>query len=326
MAAILVLATLTLAAAQTTPAATTSDSAHGSSGHDSGNAAGNVAASSSGNASADVPPEAAAPLEPAGKVEPHTVMLDPASVAAHDSVLEPKPLPAAPLSLIGGIVRKVDAVHNRVTLQPFGGGDKYVVYLDERSRILNAGREATILEIHPGDRVYVDTQIVGAHVFARTLRVRNSGVAAHASGQIMEVKAGQVSLQDRLSGELIRFLISDHTKVETHGTPSAPSLLQSGSLVDVTFIPGGRRNEAQNITILATPGDSYIFAGLLTHVDLRSGVLALDNQTDGKNYELFFDPGRQGSTAGLTVGTPVAVTASFDGKSYRAIGIKITQP
>ncbi len=71
-------------------------------------------------------------------------MLD-LSAIEHDPLLEPKPLPRADLSLIGGIARKVDTVRNRVTVQPFGGGNKYLIYFDDRTRILSGGRETTAL-------------------------------------------------------------------------------------------------------------------------------------------------------------------------------------
>jgi hypothetical protein len=101
-------------------------------------------------------------------------------------------------------------------------------------------------------------------------------------------------------------------------------MLHSGSLIDVTFTPGGRRGEAQSITIHATPGETYVFAGILTHVDLRDGVLALDDQVDGNNYELYFDPLEQRNVAQLVKGAGVQISANFDGKRYRATSIRVT--
>jgi hypothetical protein len=272
------------------------------------------------------PVASATPLEPTGKGEPHTEMLDISNTpAGHDPLLEPKPLPRANLSLIGGIVRKVDPIHNRLTLQPFGGGNKYMIYFDERSHILSGGRETTVLGIHPGNRVYVDTQALGAQVFARTIQVRTLGGPAQASGQVIGVLGSQVRLQDRLSGQTIRFAISDQTSVTSRSGPVSAAELVSGSLIDVTFIPG-RHSEAQSVTIYASPGKSYVFAGILTHVNLRDGLLALDNQVDGNNYELSFDPLGEKNVGQLVLGTPVTVTASFDGRRYLATSIKITAP
>ena len=232
-------------------------------------------------------------------------------------------LPRADLSLIGGIAGKVDTVHNRLSLKPFGGGNRYLIYFDERTRILSGGRETTVLAIHPGDRVYVDTQALGPRVFARTIHVRGSGGSAQASGQVVEVSDGQVRMEDRLSGQTIQLAVSDRTKIVAHGSPSSVKELHSGSLIDVTLVPGKEQSDAQSITILASPGDSYTFAGVLTHVDLSEGVLALDNRTDGNNYELYFDPLAEKSVNKLVVGAPVSVIANFDGKRYRATSIKV---
>jgi hypothetical protein len=270
------------------------------------------------------PSPAPEPLEPAAAGEPHTEMLDTMNTE-HDPLLEPRPLPRADLSLIGGITRKVDVVRNRIVVQPFGGGNRYLIYFDERTRILSGGRETTVLAIHPGDRVYADTQALGAQVFARTIQVRTVGGSGMASGQVIEVFGGQVRLQDRLTGQTIRFTISDRTKVESRGQPASAGELHSGSLIDVTYMSSKAQNDAQSITIHASPGESYVFAGILTHLDLSAGVLALDNQTDGNNYELYFDPLSEKSIALLVVGTPVWVTASFDGKRYRATAIKVTK-
>jgi hypothetical protein len=66
-------------------------------------------------------------------------------------------------------------------VQPFGGGNKYVIYFDERTRFLSGGRETTVLAIHPGARVYADTQAVDGRVFARTIQVRNASAASVAT-------------------------------------------------------------------------------------------------------------------------------------------------
>jgi hypothetical protein len=270
--------------------------------------------------------DASAPLEPAATGEPHTEMLDTANgPGGHDPLLEPKPLPRADLSLIGGIARKVDAVHNRVTIQPFGGGNRYVIYMDDRTRILSGGHEATVLALRPGDRIYADTQTLGAQVFARTIEVRKVSGPAEASGQVIEVLGGKVRMEDRLSGETIQFAVSERTKVDVRGAAASAGALHTGSLIDVTFVPGGRRSDALSVTIHASPGETYVFAGKLTHVDLRDGVLALDDQVDGNNYELHFDPASEKNVSQLVVGAPVSATASFDGKRYRATSIKVNE-
>jgi len=278
-------------------------------------------------ASPAAPPPAARnpkPVEPVASGAPHTEMLPGNSLP--DSLLDLKPLPRANLSLIGGIARKVDVVHNRVTVQPFGGGDKYLIYFDERTHFLSSGRETTVLEIHPGDRVYVDTQAMDGRVFARSIQVRSTGGAAEASGQVIEMLGRQVRMLDRSTGETVRFAINDRTKVESQGAPTSVEELRSGLLIAVRFTPDGRRSVAQSITIYASPGQSYNFSGILTHVDLRDGLLSLNNKGDGNDYELYFDPLNEKDAGRLVEGTTVSISANFDGKRYRATSIKVTEP
>jgi hypothetical protein len=45
--------------------------------------------------------------------------------------------------------------------------------------------------------------------------------------------------------------------------------------------------------------------------------MVVQNQNDGKTYEIRFDPAR-GSLGDLNVGSDVNVTAEFDGKDYSA--------
>ena len=87
--------------------------------------------------------------------------------------MEPPPIPKGKATLIGGLATAVDHVRNRVTLQPFGGGPKVKLFVDERSHIYRNGVETTILGVHKGDRVYVDTLLDQNNnkIFAKNLRV-----------------------------------------------------------------------------------------------------------------------------------------------------------
>jgi hypothetical protein len=263
------------------------------------------------------------PVEPAAGDQPHTELLDAASGGEHDPLLEPKPLPPARLSLIGGVVRKVDTLRNRLTVAPFGGGPRCEIAFDERSRILRDGRETTVLAIHPGDRVHVDTQALGAQIFARTIQVESGAATAQARGQVLDASGGEFRMMDRMSGETVRISISPRTKVESHGIAVAAAEIHPGALVDVIFAPGAH-GEAQSVSIQASPGQDYTFAGILTNIDISAGVLALDNRSDGNNYELYFDPLTVRELASLVVGAPVSIIASFDGRRYRANSIRVT--
>jgi hypothetical protein len=54
---------------------------------------------------------------------------------------------------------------------------------------------------------------------------------------------------------------------------------------------------------------------------MSSGMIAIENQTDSKMYDIAFDP--DGLPSDLVVGSDVSVSTSFDGKRYKASEIKI---
>ena len=103
----------------------------------------------------------------------------------YDPLLEPPPLPKGKATLIGGIATSVDHVRNHLTVQPFGKGTKVKVFVDERSHIYRNGVETTVLGIHKGDRVYVDTMLDGSKVFAKTVRVITETGLAEVRGQVI---------------------------------------------------------------------------------------------------------------------------------------------
>ena len=68
----------------------------------------------------------------------------------YDPLLETPPLPKGKPTLIGGTATHVDHVRNRLTIQPFGGGPKVKLIVDERSHIYRNGAETTVLGIQKG--------------------------------------------------------------------------------------------------------------------------------------------------------------------------------
>src|SRR5271165_1120133 len=103
----------------------------------------------------------------------------------YDPLLEPPPLPKGKPTLIGGMATSVDHVRNHLTVQPFGKGAKVKVFVDERSHIYRNGVETTVLGIHKGDRVYVDTMLDRDKVFAKNVRVITETGLAEVRGQVI---------------------------------------------------------------------------------------------------------------------------------------------
>jgi hypothetical protein len=245
-----------------------------------------------------------------------------------DPLLDAPPLPAnAKPTLIGGIATSVDRVRNRVTLQPFGAGKKVKLHFDERSHIYRDGRESTILAINKGDRVYADTILVGPDVFATKLRVQSSSGPAEARGQIQAVDGDMLEVRDQLSGQVVTVNLPDDAKIKRKKGNASRDDLKPGALVAMTFTPVSREeNTIREMEILASPGDSYQFFGKVTHLDLSRGFIAIDNQSDGRSYEVRFDPAMAGNARRLNVGTQVNTVAVFDGQAYNARSLEVSDP
>jgi hypothetical protein len=235
------------------------------------------------------------------------------------------PIPAMPegsATLVGGIVRDIDPLNDRLTVQPFGTKSKMKVFFDERSKIYRNGKAVGPIAIHKGDKIYLDTQLDKGKgkVFARNVRVQTRALQADAQGQIVgfNQQRNMVSVRDDLSGQAISFYVRPNASVDNQGHPGSLADLQPGALVTARFLANQEgRNEVDQIVILAAPGSDYNFDGKLTHLDVRNHVLGIENAADGKIYDIRYDP-QKTPIGDLQVGSIVSVTARFNGQQYDA--------
>jgi hypothetical protein len=261
--------------------------------------------------------------------QPTTEMLPQGgSTGSADPLLEPKELPGKPMSLIGGIATKVDPIRNRVELQPFGRGKKVGVRFDDRSHVYRDGRETTVMGIHKGDRVYVDTMLLDGQIFAKNLRVATKTEAAEARGQVIaaDPRTNEITMLDNLTGQNVHFQVTPRTAIQRRGETSTASDLKPGALLDVMFAPGQKGGTAQQVLVLAVPGESFIFAGRVTHLDMSQGTVAIDNESDEKNYTVYFNPSTVEDRDRLTLGSQVTARATFDGRTYHAQQLTLMSP
>ena len=264
--------------------------------------------------------------QPTTSTSPAAKTTETATTEPYDPVMDVPPLPKGKATLVGGTVRKIDRLRNRVTVEAFGGHSMKIGF-DERTHIYRDGAETTQLGIQPGDRVYVDTLLDKTQVFAKNIRVVTALTPANANGQLIgyDPRTGMVAMRDRLSKQPVRFQVGQNTVITRMDKPGSVSDLQPNALVAVKFAPGGaNRGTATEIAIVAPPGQAFQFAGTITHLDFKSGIVAINNHTDDKTYDINFTPGLF-RDSGMALGKEANIVAVFEGTGYRAQTIKVVE-
>lgn len=274
-------------------------------------------------------------MPPAPPPEPKTEILDSSATSGalatdgHDPILDPPPVPATTTTLVGGTISGVDRMRNRLSVQVYGGGH-WTVNFDERTHIFHNGAETTQLALKKGERVYIDTQLDNNQhdIFARNIRVGVATLPADADGQIVDVDSrhSELTLRDTINSVAVRFAVNQETRITSGQTPAEFKDVIPGALVHVRFAAESpNRGLAREIDILAAPGSNFTFAGRVTYLDIHRGVLAVQNLTDDKNYDIRFALNRNPEIKRLGVGMEVWIVATFEGSAYIAQTIKITK-
>jgi Domain of unknown function (DUF5666) len=267
-----------------------------------------VSSSSLSSNAADAPAEGA------------DIALDPASLLP-----DLPSLPKAKASLVGGTIARMDRVRDQLTVQVFGGG-KMKVAFDTRTHIFHDGAEAQASDLRPGDRVYVDTILDGSTVFARSIRLKTSASAGESQGIVVSYRTdtGELLVRDAISPRPLKIHLTSSTRL-VHGdkTVSTGELIP-GTLIAIKFGMKDGLDLAREISVLAVPGNNFTFAGRVTAVDLRLGLLVINSATDGKTYEISFDPSALGVDDRLRPSADVSVLTRFDGSRYIAQNVTVT--
>ncbi len=277
----------------------------------------------------------AATSTPIPQAQPKTDILDSSATSGalvtdgHDPILDPAPVPRTTTTLVGGIITGVDRLRNRLTLHVFGG-NRWTVNFDERTHIFHNGAETTQLALKKGERVYVDTQLDNNKhdIFARNIRVGVAELPADADGQIIAIDAkhNELTLRDTLNSVPVRFAVDPETRISNGQTPAAFKDVKPGTLVHVRFAASSpNRGLAREVSIIAVPGSTFTFAGKVTFLDLHRGLIAVQNNTDDRNYEIHFAPSAVANRDQLGVGRDVLVRATFEGARYMAQSVNLTK-
>jgi hypothetical protein len=240
---------------------------------------------------------------------------------APDKLFDLPPLKHSQASMIGGSLESIDRVRSRFVLRPFGRG-KLTIAFDPRTQFVRGAEVARVQDMHPGDRLYVETVLDGTVVFAKTVHLPKDATSGTALGQIIAYDAaqGRLSIRDQLSSQPVKFRVNSKTITTSAG-------LVAGALVQLTFLPSKDKDAAvvSEILVLAAPGSVFTFSGRITFLDLAAHQLVVANASDDNRYEIQFNPAAVGADtkARLQEGASVSVAARFTGQGYVAESVTV---
>jgi hypothetical protein len=238
------------------------------------------------------------------------------------------PMPKGKSTVLGGTIRDVDPVRDRFVLNVYGEKPMRILY-DERTQVFREGKRISLRDLGPSAHASVQTTLDGASIFAVSVHILSEQSSGDYQGRVASYNpdTGELRLTSGSSREQFRIQVTNQTAFKRDGQsafssqPSSANDLVAGSLVSVQFASNNKgKGAAQEITVLAAPGATFIFSGALSALDMANGSLTLVDAKSNQAYQIFFDPTHQ-SAESLRPGQQVRVSADYDGKRYVATEI-----
>ena len=259
---------------------------------------------------------------PAASDKRPSITLDPRELPADG--LTPDGVPRGKTSLVRGVLKRLDPVHDQLLIRAFGGGDVRVAF-DPRTQMLAGDQHAPFTSIPVGSVVSVDTVMDGGKLFAVSVRAGTT-TASELNGQVVRYDASksQLTLRDPMSPENFSVKITSNSVLLNQGKATSAQNLVAGTLVRAWF--SGTQRNVTKLEVLAEPGHSFTFQGKVIAIDLRSRVLSLSNDTDDSIRELAIDSLDSASMGLLKENANVRILAEFGGERYKVRSLSLVTP
>lgn len=240
------------------------------------------------------------------------------------------PLPKGKSTILGGSINGVDPVRDQFELNIYGSKPMKILF-DERTQVFRDGKKIGLRDFGPAAHASVQTTLDGAKVFAVSVHILSSEPGGNYQGRVLNYDAerGVLTLTSSGNGQPFQVAVSSQTSFKRLGQTAFSKIesgthdLMPGSLVNVKFAADNHgHGVAQEISVLAAPGATFIFAGTVTELDVHTGSLVLVDPRTNQSYRIAFDPTRDPANR-LRAGQRVRIEADYDGSHYVATQISI---
>jgi hypothetical protein len=240
-------------------------------------------------------------------------------------------LPAGRSTVFGGEIALIDPVRDQLTLRAVGMHPMKILF-DERTQVFRDGTRISVLDLRPAQHASIQTTLDGDKVFAASIHILSGSLESTFEGRVesYEPRTGEIAIADGNSGEPLKLVVPRDAVVAREGqrafasAPSGEWDLQTGTLVSVKFRSDGEgRGIADRVSILATPGSTFVFDGSVSEVDLKTRSLLLVDSLHDQSFRIFFGPAQLSAISDLHSGNHVRVTAQYDGKQYEATTLAV---
>jgi hypothetical protein len=251
----------------------------------------------------------------------------PATSAAASSPDVPA-MPKGKSTIFGGQIRSVDQVRDQIVLGVYGEKPMKILY-DERTQVFRDGARIPLRDLAPTDHVSVQTTLDGAKIFAVSIHILSNTPQGNYQGRVQDYdpQTGMLTLTSGNAGTTFRLEVTKDTTVTRTGQQSFTAQnrgqfdLVRGALVAVTFQSGGKgQGIAKDVTVLATPGASFVFSGNVTSLNVAAGWFVVTDPRDDRTYQIYFQPNDPNAT-NLKTGDHVRISADYDGTRYVATNL-----
>ena len=251
------------------------------------------------------------------------------TVSSSGGLLTLPPVPDGTTTIVGGTIRDLDLLRDQFSLALSGQRPMKILF-DERTQLYRDGVKISLRELRPEVHASVQTALDGSNVFAVSIHILSVSLEGECRGRVLSFnpRTGELEVSAAQSPEPVKLFVPADASIVREGQfaftskASGRNDLVAGTLIAATFRPGqNSKDVASQITILAIPGSSFLFAGTISYLDLSMGLLDLVDPKDGKSYEIHLPSARIPVSGKLHLGESVTVRAYYDGSKYQAAEI-----